>query len=229
MKRSALLVAVSLWSLCSLSSLSCGGGADDDGPEPTYGASYALEGALNGPRVIRHDHAAPNERVDVPGPEGSESPAFGGARVACSLVGEVDRAGSRGVLVVSAVDNYGEEHGPGVYLRVVGFEGPGRYALDGERPGRVWLFDDAHVQTCVRPGDRKCYQGNDGCEVVVDRWDVSSTSASGPPGVLYGEASGQFRCRSLVNATTGATVRIVQGSFWCPAGDWRAEGEAPPR
>ncbi len=215
MRRLAPLLLVSL--------AGCGGGDHDDA-QAEFGVRYVLEGALRGPREIREDPGAPTERVDGRGGE-LEADAFGGARVSCALVSELDREGSRGVLVVSALENYGERHGAGIYLRVVDFRGVGRYALDAEPHGRVWVFDDGHVQACVRDGDASCFQGNDGCEVEVSRWEVSPDATSEPAGVAWGVAHGTFRCRALGNATTGATVRIAAGEFHCRAGDWTRAGQ----
>lgn len=180
---------------------------------------YRLEGALNGVHDIEAEPAATSEPIE------RTDEAFGGARIGCSVVNASDRDPDRGqVFVLSAVENYGEQHGAGVYLKVQRFQGIGSYTLTSESDGRAWVFDRGHIQACARSGDRSCYQGVEGCTLNVTRWDFGAGAAQRPSGypdaVSVGIAEGSFSCRRLVNTTTNATVSIVTGTFRCHAGDW---------
>jgi len=160
--------------------------------------TFWLEGTLTGVRTfVVHDEQASS-----------------GPRIACTQ--------SRGRLVVSAVTNYGEVHGAGVYLRIAQFGGPARYDFGDE--DRAWVFDDGHIQLCTRPDDRACFQGSKGCSVVVDSWTLAPGGPDYPRGVLVGEATGSFTCSSLSNANTGATVGMRNGTFRCRAEDWTGAG-----
>jgi hypothetical protein len=178
---------------------------------------YRLEGALNGAHDIEAIPGMPGESID------QTDGGFGGARIGCSLVNATDDDTARGqVFLLSAVENYGEVHGAGVYLKVQNFHGAGSYALAAG--GRAWVFDLGHIQACARAGDQSCYQGVDGCTIEVTKWDfapgVAQRPAGYPESVSMGIAEGSFTCRRLVNATTSATVSIITGSFRCHAGDW---------
>jgi hypothetical protein len=179
--------------------------------------AYQLQGAIDAPREFTATAGALSETA------GTTSDAWGGSRIGCSLVNASDAAPARGkVVLISAVENFGEEHGAGIYLKVTDFVGVGRYALsDG---GRAWVFDRGHIQACARVGDRSCYQGADGCQVTVTRWDFTPGVAERPPGypesVGVGLAEGTFECRTLGNEVTGETVSVVDGTFRCHAYDW---------
>lgn len=165
---------------------------------PSVSVSFRFEGAFRGVRSF----------VESDGQEP------GGPRIACI------RNGDR--VMISAVKNYGQTHGPGLYLRVAHFTGPARYDFAGD--DRAWAFDDGHIQLCTRAGDRDCYQGSAGCVVQVDAWTVGPGDGSLPPGVLVGEAWGTFSCASLSNAIAGASVAVQDGAFRCRAEDWTAAG-----
>lgn len=190
-------------------------GSDDADHDP-HRVTFRLEGALSGVRSIMVEQSTTSESVE----SGSATlttgdGSFGGPRIACTQVGDT--------FVLSAVQNYGESHGAGVYLKVKGFTGAGTYGIaDG---GRAWLFDRGHIQACTRDGDRTCYQAADGCSLQVERWSVAAAGAPYPTGVLAGEARGRFSCGPLVNATTGGSVRILDGRFFCRAEDWTAAGQ----
>jgi hypothetical protein len=180
---------------------------------------YRLEGAVKAVHLIHAEPGAPSD--DIAEAEG----AFGQARIGCTLVNASDNVPARGqVFVVSAVENYGEEHGAGVYLKVRDFKGVGSYALDSGAGGQAWVFDEAHIQSCAREGDRYCYQGVEGCTVNVTRWDfapgVAAKPAGYPANVTVGVAEGTFSCRRLVNKTSNTSVTIERGSFKCHASDW---------
>lgn len=181
--------------------------------------AYKLDGALSAVHQVRAVPGATSESLE------RTDGAWGDARIGCTLVNESDNDPARGkVFVLSAVENYGEEHGAGLYLKVKGFGGAGSYALDSGAGGQAWVFDSGHIQACARAGDRSCYQGVDGCTVNVTRWDfspgVAQRPAGYPEGVAFGVAEGTFSCRRLVNETSNAAVRIVTGTFKCHAGDW---------
>jgi len=187
--------------------------ADDDR------VAYRLQGALSGVHDIEVEPLAASEPVD------QTTGAWGDARIGCSMVNASDDDVARGqVFVLSAVENYGEQHGAGLYVKVQDFRGVGRYALDSGAGGRAWVFDRAHVQACARDGDRACFQGVEGCTVDVTRWDfrpgVAERPAGYPAAVGYGIAEGTFACRRLVNGASNQAVSIVTGVFKCHAGDW---------
>ncbi|MBI2390628.1 MAG: hypothetical protein HYV09_13645 [Deltaproteobacteria bacterium] len=197
--------------LSALALASCG----DDRDRDPLRVTFRLDGAISGVRSIVVDRTTATESVE----SGSATlmvgdGAFGGPRIACTQVGDT--------FVLSAVQNYGEAHGAGVYLKVKRFAGAGGYTLDDG--GRAWLFDRGHIQACTRDGDRTCYQAGDGCTLQVERWDVTPAGAPYPSGVLAGEARGRFACGPLVNATTGGSVRILDGRFVCRAEDWTVAG-----
>jgi hypothetical protein len=193
--------------------------SDDESSANDDRVAYRLDGAL---KSVHNIEAAPgmmSESLDQP------SDAWGQARIGCSLVNETDKDPSRGqVFVLSAVENYGEEHGAGIYLKVQQFGGVGQYALDTGAGGRAWVFDKAHIQACARAGDTSCFQGVEGCTVDVTRWDFTPGAAEKPAGypepVTVGIAEGTFTCRRLVNGSLNQSVSITTGTFKCHAGDW---------
>lgn len=169
-------------------------------PAPENDVFFRFEGALVGARHLVADD--PDQ----------------GPRVACVQHGDE--------LVISAVQNHGERHGTGVYLRVGRFLGVGRYAFGAA--DRAWAFDQGHIQLCTRADDRDCYQGYEGCTVNVDEFALHAAGDAYPSGVRVGSASGRFDCPTLGNANTRTTIGVRDGTFRCRAEDWtRAGGSAP--
>lgn len=181
--------------------------------------SYRVDGALTGLHQIQAEPGSASESLT------QTKGAWGDARIGCSMVNASDSDPSRGkVFVLSAVENYGEEHGAGVYMKVRGFTGAGSYALDSGAGGQTWVFDNAHIQACARAGDRTCFQGVEGCTMNVTRWDFAPGVAERPAGypeqVAFGVAEGTFSCRRLVNDASSTSVSIPTGTFRCHVGDW---------
>jgi hypothetical protein len=215
--------ASSLRALIATASVAVGlGCASDDNKTSSDVVLFNFEGALTGMREIETDGATSHELLAAPNAFGGDT--WGGPRIGCTVVNDSETDPSKGqVMVVSAVQNYGEEHGTGVYLRMPQFHGVGTYNLE-QIEGRAWTFDNAHIQSCVREDDVDCFQGNTGCQVNVDQWSFTpATNAdrpSGyPPEVTFGVAKGTFSCARLVNRT-GLTVSLVRGVFSCRAQDW---------
>ena len=140
--------------------------------------------------------------------------ATAGPRIACVL--------HKSELVVSAVQNHGERHGTGVYLRVSPFHGPATYTFTDA--DRAWAFDDGHIQLCTRADDRACFQGSGGCSLTLDQWELGPAGESAPAGVQVGVAHGRFDCPSLSNVNTAATIGVRDGFFRCRAEDWTNAG-----
>jgi hypothetical protein len=218
------------FAILTVALLPWGCGRDEDLGEK-YVVRYTLEGALAGDRKIAEDPLAPRERLGEQAISGT-SPAFGGARVACTIVPKDDRdPDSPATFALSAVENYGDTRGIGVYVKTVGFAGVGTYAVADAATGAAFVFDDGHIQACVRAGDRSCYTATAGCTIEVARlsYDEGAAPPGSFPGARWGEAEGSFRCESLVNRAAGRKVAIRGGSFRCRVSDWRPASTEAPR
>jgi hypothetical protein len=198
--------------------LSACGSNSETQPAAVYRVAYRLEGALIGDRAIEADDDTALQSVE-------NADKWGGPRIGCSVVNVTDADPTKGQnFVLSAVENYGDEHGAGLYFKVQSFHGLGTYQLDQGPSGRAWVFDRSHVQACVREDDTSCFQGFDGCSITIREWDFRPGAVDRPAGyptrVAFGRASGSFSCTRLINAKLATSVSVLHGTFHCRAQDW---------